>query len=91
MAWPISPRCAPGSHRLDAAPHRGEAGLGEALRDARGALPTKYMRLVSPWKPSRITVTSMLTMSPAFSRRSFGMPWQTTWLTEVQMVFGKPR
>ena len=49
------------------------------------------MRLVSPWKPSRITVTSILTISPAFSRRSFGMPWQTTWFTELQMVFGKPR
>ncbi len=56
-----------------------------------GALPTKYMRLVSPWKPSRMTVTSMLTMSPALRRLSLGMPWHTTWLTEVQMVFGKPR
>ena len=54
-----------------------------------GGLPTKYMRLVSPWKPSLMTVTSMLTMSPALSRLSFGMPWQTTWLTEVHIVFGK--
>ena len=55
-----------------------------------GGLPTKYMRLVSPWKPSLMTVTSMLTMSPELSLRSLGMPWQTTWLTEVQMVFGNP-
>ena len=60
-------------------------------RASTGGLPTKYMRLVSPWKPSRITVTSILMMSPLFSRLSPGMPWQTTWLTEVQMVFGKPR
>ncbi len=37
-----------------------------------GGLPTKYMRLVSPWKPSLMTVTSMLTMSPALRRLSFG-------------------
>src|ERR1700732_4026397 len=37
------------------------------------------------------TGTSILTMSPAFRRLSFGMPWHTTWFTEVQMVLGKPR
>ena len=47
------------------------------------------MRLVSPWQPSLMTVTSMLTMSPLFSTRSPGMPWQTWWLTEVQIDFGK--
>ena len=30
----------------------------------------------------------MFTMSPFCSRLSPGMPWQTTWLTEVQMDFG---
>ena len=87
----MSPRRAPGPHHLDAAPH----GLVKQISASRcacaGGLPTKYMRLVSPWKPSLITVTSMLTMSPAFRRLSFGMPWQTTWFTEVQMVLGKPR
>ena len=39
-----------------------------------GGLPTKYIRLVSPWNPSRMTVTSMFTMSPALSRLSFGIP-----------------
>ena len=46
------------------------------------------MRLVSPCQPSLMTVTSMLTMSPFFSGLSFGMPWQTTWLTEVQSDVG---
>ena len=35
-----------------------------------------------------MTVMSMLTMSPLLSTRSLGMPWQTTWLTEVQIDFG---
>ena len=46
------------------------------------------MRLVSPCQPSLITVTSTLTMSPFFSGRSFGMPWQTWWLIDVQIDFG---
>ena len=46
------------------------------------------MRLVSPCQPSLMTVTSMLTMSPFFSGLSFGMPWQTWWLIEVQIDFG---
>jgi len=46
------------------------------------------MRLVSPCQPSLITVTSMLTMSPRLSGLSLGMPWQITWLTEVQMLLG---
>ena len=33
-------------------------------------------------------MTSMLTMSPFCSRLSPGMPWQTTWLIEVQIDFG---
>ncbi len=38
----------------------------------------------SPNQPSLITATSMLTMSPFFSVFcAEGMPWQTTWLTEV--------
>ena len=53
-----------------------------------GILPTANMRLESPWKPSLITVMSTLTTSPCLSRRSPGMPWQTTWLTEVQIDFG---
>ena len=46
------------------------------------------MRLESPCQPSRIRVTSILTMSPSRSGLSFGMPWQTTWLIEVQIDFG---
>jgi hypothetical protein len=50
--------------------------------------PTMYMRLLSPCQPSLMTVTSMLTMSPFFSGRSSGMPWQTTWLSEVHSDLG---
>jgi len=50
--------------------------------------PTTNMRLVSPCQPSLMTVMSRLTMSPFFSGLSFGMPWQITWLTEVQIDFG---
>ena len=46
------------------------------------------MRLESPCQPSTISVTSMLTMSPSRSGLSFGMPWQTTWLIEVQIDSG---
>ena len=28
-------------------------------------------------------------MSPCFRRLSLGIPWQTTWFTEVQIDFGK--
>ena len=51
----------------------------------RGISPTGYMRLESPCQPSRISVTSILTMSPSRSGFSLGMPWQTTWLIEVQV------
>jgi len=47
--------------------------------------PIAYIRLESPYQPSTMKVTSMLTMSPSFSGRSPGMPWQTTWLSEVQV------
>jgi len=46
------------------------------------------MRLVSPCQPSLMTVMSMLRMSPFFSFFGAGMPWQTTWLTEVQIDLG---
>ena len=48
------------------------------------------VRLVSPWYPLMTGVTSTLMMSP--SRKtcsSLGMPWQTTWLTDVQQLLGK--
>jgi hypothetical protein len=35
-----------------------------------------------------ITVMSMFRMSPFFSTRSPGMPWQTWWFTEVQIDLG---
>ena len=54
-------------------------------------VPTGNMRLLSPCQPSTMSVTSMLTMSPSRSGFGPGMPWQTTWLTEVQIAFGNPR
>jgi hypothetical protein len=50
--------------------------------------PTRNMRLVSPCQPSLITVMSMFIESPFFSGLSFGMPWQTWWLSEVQIDLG---
>ena len=50
--------------------------------------PTTNIRLVSPCQPSLMTVTSMFRVSPSFSGLSFGMPWQTTWLIDVQIDFG---
>ena len=60
--------------------------MSTSLRAFSGTSPTRYMRLVSPCQPSRIGVTSMLTMSPSLSALSPGMPWQTTWLIEVQQL-----
>ncbi len=47
------------------------------------------IRLVSPNQPSLMMVTSMFKASPFFSTLSPGMPWQTWWLTDVQMAPGK--
>ena len=52
----------------------------------RLGVPATYIRLESPNQPSTITVTSMLRMSPSRSRFSDGMPWQTTWLIEMQVA-----
>ena len=50
------------------------------------SLPATYMREVSPYQPSTTTVTSTFRISPSFSRLSPGMPWQTTWLTLMQLA-----
>jgi len=51
--------------------------------------PIRYMRLLSPYQPSLVmTVTSTFTMSPFFRGLSFGMPWHTTWFTEVHSEAG---
>ena len=90
IAAPMSPSRAPG--RTTRMPRH----MASYVRSTRrctcgGTLPTQNIRLESPWNPSLMTVTSTLTMSPCLRRRSPGMPWQTTWLTEVQIDFGKPR
>ena len=49
--------------------------------------PIRNMRLLSPYQPSGVmTVTSTFTMSPFLRGLSLGMPWHTTWLTEVHSV-----
>jgi hypothetical protein len=77
MAWPMSPVRAPG---LTAAMPRISASYVTSIsRSARRATrPTGYMRLESPCQPSRIRVTSILTISPSFSGLSAGIPWHTT-------------
>jgi len=60
-------------------------------RAATEGSPTENIRLVSPWKPSLMTVMSMFRTSPFFRTRSPGMPWQTWWFTDVQMDLGKGR
>ena len=42
----------------------------------------------SPWTPSRYTVTSIFSVSPAASGRESGMPWQITSFTDVQIDLG---
>ena len=90
MAWPMSPTWAPGL--ATAMPRIIASWVTSHRRLAfTPTLPAKNMRLVSPYQPSRMVVTSMFTMSPSCRRFSPGMPWQTTWLIEVQIDFGKPR
>ena len=87
MAWPMSPRRAPG--RTCAMPfHIASKVTWHRRRAAIEPLPTTYMRLLSPCQPSLMTVTSMFRMSPSRSGRSSGMPWHTTSLGEVHSEAG---
>ena len=93
MALPISPTLRPG--RIARMPRHSASYVSLTSAAARGATasapPTSHIRELSPCQPAGVmTVTSMLTMSPARSGRASGMPWQTTWLTEMQVAAGKP-
>ena len=57
-------------------------------RECSSTSPIINVTDVSPWTPSRYTVTSTLTMSPSASRRESGIPWQITSLTDVHTDFG---
>mmetsp|Transcript_7284 Transcript_7284/g.21459 ORF Transcript_7284/g.21459 Transcript_7284/m.21459 type:complete len:242 (-) Transcript_7284:114-839(-) len=46
------------------------------------------MQEVSPWCPSRYTVTSMFMMSPSCSGLESGIPWHTTSFTDVHTDLG---
>jgi hypothetical protein len=56
--------------------------------DSGSAVPTAHVALVSPWTPSRNSVTSRLTMSPSRRTRLSGIPWQMTSFTDVQRDLG---
>ena len=85
----MSPRVAPG--RAASMPiSSARRATSTTLRAFTPGLPTKKVLLVSPCQPLMMLVTSTLTMSPSFSFFLPGMPWQTTWLTEVQTDFGNP-
>jgi hypothetical protein len=71
-----APRCTPGL--TWAMPTHMHSWVMATSRRARmDVSPTQNMRLVSPCQPSLMVVMSRLTMSPFFSARSFGTPWQT--------------
>ena len=82
MAAPMSPKVAPG--RTSAMPRISASWVTSIRRsERRTGLPATNMREVSPYQPSRITVTSMFRTSPSLSFLGPGMPWQTTWLIEM--------
>ena len=90
MALPISLTATPGATTAIAACSARSVPL-TSRRLSASASPAQNMAEVSPCTPSRYTVTSMFTMSPATSGRLSGMPWQMTSFTEVQTDFGKVR
>ncbi len=81
----MSPKVLPG---FTAAMPRISASCVTSISRAarRFAVPATYIRLVSPYQPSRMAVTSMFRTSPSFSFFGPGMPWQTTWFTEMQLA-----
>ena len=87
--WPMSPRLVPGL-TMSAAIIR-ELYVTSMSRCAFTPIfPTGYMRDESPCHPSSMGVTSILTTSPWRRTLSPGIPWHTTWFTDVQIDFGKP-
>ena len=57
-----------------------------SISRSRGAAPRRLRTCGSRRRePSTISVTSMLRMSPSRNGLSSGMPWQTTWLIDVQI------
>ena len=90
MARPMSEMGRPG-RTASMATSRHSRVTPTRRREASSTLPTPKVALVSPWTPSRYTVTSMLTMSPSARGRSSGIPWQMTSLTDVHTDLGYPR
>ena len=89
MARPMSEMGRPGVTAARPAARQARV-VSTRWAEAASTCPTKNVALVSPWTPSRKSVTSMLTMSPSRSARSSGIPWQMTSFTDVHTDFGKP-
>jgi len=66
----------PAQQRVEAC-QGGWGGEGRQAGLARRHAPTNTVALVSPWKPSRYSVTSMFTRSPSCRGRRLGRPWHT--------------
>src|SRR3989304_6699899 len=70
-------------------PAHNPARAPSSSRQASGATsPTGTVTAESPTKPSTIAPQSMLTMSPAFSLRSPGIPWTSSSLTLTVVTAG---
>src|SRR5688572_5940573 len=91
MAWETSPSRFPA--RICSMPFSKEIRVASRRAWLWGLiLPTPTVAAVSPTKPSRVTPTSMPTMSPAFKiRLVLGIPCTTSSFTEAQMVAWYPR
>ncbi len=85
----MSPRVAPGL-TVSIPLRSASCATSQTRRALTDGSPAKNIFEVSPCQPSLITVTSILRISPSLSFLSPGMPWQTTWLIEVQIDFGNP-
>ena len=76
-----------GFDRFDTRHHGGVGHVDQALGNRGDFADGKHTAGIAV-EAVFLMVRSMLTMSPSFSGLSSGMPWQMTWLTEVQQDFG---
>ena len=76
-----------GFDRFDTRHHGGVGHVDQALGNRGDFADGKHAAGIAV-ETIFLMVRSMLTMSPSFSGLSSGIPWQITWLTEVQQDFG---
>ena len=87
MAWPTSPSVGAGADRADAAPERLEGHLAEAASlERRGAGEEHPAGVAVPAVEDHgdVDVEDVAVLQPPLA----GIPWQTSWLIEVQIDFG---